>query len=119
MKSARQVKINKNFMDRDYKLYSFDAEVLSDVEVKEWGSDLTDRSSEKIKFKTCFRAKSTHTGREIDCVFWGNGGMRKGDIVHLEGKIRGSETQKCFVIYKYEITKRTERTNNERKYQNG
>lgn len=115
MEKAKQVKINKNFMDRDYKLYSFDAEVVSDVEVKEWGYDLDDRSSEKIKFKTCFRAKSTHSGREIDCVFWGNGGMKQGDIIHIEGKIRGSETKKCFLIYKYEIVKRCDRERKEYK----
>lgn len=108
MKSARQVKINKNFMDRDYRLYSFDAEVISDVERNELYLDIKDRSDPRIKTKTCFRAKSLHTGKEINCVLWLNGGMEKGDTVHLEGKIRGNETNKCLVIYKYEITKRAE-----------
>ena len=100
MVQTKKIKISKN-MSRDYKLYEFDAVIVSDIDVKEWGAELTDRSlSEQIKYKTCFRVRSIHTNREIDCVLWASTELKTGDKIHIWGKIRGSETQKCLVIYR-------------------
>lgn len=95
-----KTKFTKNYMSRDTKLYEFDAEIVSDIDVKEWGNELDDRSSKNIKHKTCFTVQSLHTQREIDCVIWRDTKLQKGDKVHIWGKIRGSETQKCLVIYR-------------------
>ena len=99
-----QNKINfKKYAQHDDKLYEFDSEVVSDVEKKEWGYDLDDRSSDKIRIKSMFTVKSLKTDKTINCVLWGNTALKKGQKVRLWGKIRGNETSKCLVVYKYYI----------------
>lgn len=97
-----KVDFNK-YANRDDKLYEFDAEVISEVEKREWGYDLDDRSSDKIRNKTMFTVRSLNRKKEINCVLWGVSGLKKGDKVRLWGKIRGSETSKCFVVSRHYI----------------
>ena len=99
-----QNKINFNkYANRDDRLYEFDAEVVSDVEKKEWGYDLDDRSSDKIRIKTMFTVKSLKSDKTINCVLWGVTALKKGQKVRLWGKIGGNKTSKCLVVYRHYI----------------
>lgn len=101
---TKRVKFNdkrrKYFDCKEVEATETTAEILTEPEKITWNDSAT------VRFKSIFRIKSLATLKEIDCVVWQNVNAHEGDIIHLIGKIKGTEEKKCFVTWRYQVTKR-------------